>query len=193
MIEPRNPPTAEGYMAYFASRMGSSRRPSPTFALDEATAAARELHGQYDLGVELAADGLATGYIFNCYGLPTKAVKLTRKGRGATWRPLDVIADQDIRDKRLLLFEWDVVTGTTLRRAVKELEVYSPQHIDLLLTCGKSFASFESFKKIDKTFRINGDLEVDQRSMAGFWIDCVANVPQGIRKTIVLIPDNHRR
>lgn len=193
MIDGRNPPTAEGYIAYFASRMGNSRPPSPTFALDEATVAARALHGQYDLGIELAADGLATGYIFNCYGLPTKAVQLTRKGRGATWRPLDVIVDQDIRDKRLLLFEWDVVTGTTLKRTVRELERYSPKHMDLLLTCGKSFASFESFEKINKTFHIKGNLEVDQRSRAGFWIDCVANVPKGIRKTIVLIPDNHRR
>jgi hypothetical protein len=193
MIEPRNPPTAEGYIAYFASRMGASRPPSPTFALEEATVAARDLHGQYDLGIELAADGLATGYIFSCYGLPTKAVQLTREGKEATWRPLDEIKDQDVRDRRLLLFEWDVVTGTTLRRAVKELSRYSPRHIDLLLTCGKSFASFEAFKKVDEAFGIKGDLEVDQRSMAGFWIDCVANVPEGIRKTIVLMPDNHRR
>ncbi|MEK6858555.1 MAG: hypothetical protein AABX53_01430 [Nanoarchaeota archaeon] len=193
MIEPRNPPTAKGYIAYFASKMGSSRLPPPTFALEEATATARGLHGQYDLGIELAADGLATGYIFNHYGLPTKAVKLTRKGRGATWRPLEEITDQDIRDRRLLLFEWDVVTGRILKRAVKELGKYSPQYIDLLLTCGKTLTSFESFNRISKSVDIRGDIEVDQRGRAGFWLDCKSNVPEGIRKTIVLIPDNHRR
>lgn len=193
MAEPTNLPNAEGYIAYFASKMGTTRRPSPTFALEEATAAARELKGQYDLGIELAADGLATGYIFKHYGLPTKAVKLSRKGRGATWQPIDELVAEDVRDKRLLLFEWDVVTGRTLTRAVRELNKYSPQYIDLLLTCGKSFASFESFSKIDKSVGVKGNLEVDQRSMAGFWVDCLSNVPEGIRKTIVLMPDNHRR
>ena len=69
----------KGYREYVTSKMGKDRQPCSFLYVNEACKAAQTISGDYDLGIELATDGLAPGYVFHMHGFPTKAVKLGRK------------------------------------------------------------------------------------------------------------------
>lgn len=122
------------YRRYVAERVGEARaQQMPSFEPEIAFAAAKQLAPQYDVGIAVAADGLWLGYFFQLAGLPVKAVKLARKGSGASWQPLDPLNEEDMREKRVIVLENDVVTGRTLERTARELGTYTPSKLDLIL------------------------------------------------------------
>jgi len=104
----------------------------------EACGVASNLHKNYDVGVALATDGLWLGYIARAFDFPVIDVKLGRKGNGATWQPIDDIAEEDLNDKRVIVFDNDALTGRTLRRAGREIQLYNPEVMDLLLVYEKT-------------------------------------------------------
>ena len=144
----------KGYREYVASKLGKDRQPCNFLYVNEACKAAQAIAGDYDLGIELATDGLAPGYVFHMHGFPTKAVKLGRRGRGAIWQPIDDINEEDIQGKRLLLFDNDVVTGRTLNRVVRELGKNLPKYMDLLLMHEITLLSVDAYKRWSKNYNI---------------------------------------
>lgn len=137
----------KGYKEYVASKLGKDRKPCNFMYVNEACKAAQTISCDYDLGIELATDGLVPGYVFHLHGFPTKAVRLARRGTGAIWQPIDDFGEEDIRGKGLILFDNDVVTGRTLRRAMKELGRFSPKYVDLLLMHEMTYLSVGNYKK----------------------------------------------
>jgi hypothetical protein len=144
----------EGYRKYVATKLNSNRSPCNFMYVNETCKAAQNLMPQYDLGIELATDGLCPGYIFHLHGFPTKAVKLGRKGRGAVWQPLEELSTEDIEGKKLLLFDNDVVTGRTLNRTVRELGKFSPEYMDLLLMHETTYLTVDSYKRWNKNHSV---------------------------------------
>jgi len=144
----------ERYRKYVASKLGKDRNPCSFLYVNKACKAAQTITEDYDLGIEIATDGLALGYIFSLHGFPTKAVRLSRRGRGAIWQPIDDISKEDINGKRLLLFDNDVVTGRTLRRTTRELGKSSPACMDLLLMHETTLLTVEGYKKWRKSYNI---------------------------------------
>jgi len=90
-----------------------------------------QLTKEYDIGVAIASKGLILGYYFDLRGFPIKVVNQKRKGKGATWNPIDNL--EDLTDKNVLLLESDIITGRSAKRAERELQKFKPKLIDLLL------------------------------------------------------------
>lgn len=94
---------------------------------------AYELSNKYDIGIGIAKGGLCLTWVFNLFGLKTKVVEAHRKGIGATFRYVDRISLEDIRDKKVVIFDKDIVTGRTTRRIIRELKRFKPKSLDLIL------------------------------------------------------------
>jgi len=165
-----------GYQKYVAAKLGLPQSDdclSGILKFGEAAAAAQILANEYDLGIELARDGLLLGYIFNLHGLPTKAVKLGRRGRGATWRPLEDIMPEDLKNKKLIVFDNDAVTGRTLRRTVKELSKFAPAYMDLFLVMNYTPVSPKKYEDWRKRGYLPSALELFKKDLPNLdIIDC---------------------
>jgi len=142
----------EEYNKYVQAKLGEETKPFPPMYAYESDSAAQLLVPKYDIGIALATDGCYLGFIFEKRGLPVKTVKLSRKGLGAAWNPIDKIQKEDIAGKKVILFDNDVVTGRTINRASKELNKYSPAYIDLLLVHETTLMNVSVYKKLSKTF-----------------------------------------
>lgn len=176
------------FKKYVASKLNNSTALWMDYE-EQACRAAQTLKTQYDLGIALATDGLWLGYVFHAHGVPTKAVKLRRMGGGATWQPIDNITPQEVEGKRILLFDNDVVTGRTIKRAVKELNRFSPEYIDLLLVYELTCLSIRAYHKWKEKWNLErGIYDLSQKNI---WIKTRDRVPQGIRKVRTL-QDNFR-
>lgn len=132
------------FKKYVAEKIGETKAQQIAFSVyanfsdgrngfSRACGAASRLHEDYDLGIALATDGLWLGYIAEAFGFPVKSVRMKRMGRGAIWEPIDKLYKKDLKGKRVVVFDNDCITGKSLRRAVREIESYSPSFIDLLL------------------------------------------------------------
>jgi len=149
------------YIEYVTNKINNKNKLYfPFMYINEACNAVQSLMPKYDLGIEIAIDGLYLGYIFQLYGFPTKAVKVGRKGKGATWQPLDEINFKDIKNKKLLILDNDVVTGRTLNRTVRELSKFSPKYMDLLLIFEKTYLTVEDYKKWSKNYSLPNISEI---------------------------------
>lgn len=207
----------EGFRRYVASKVGTSDVKHELSLIPEAYKAALALKNDYDLGIEMVRDGLSTGYIFNLMGFPTKAVKLSRRGRGAIWQPLEELSREDLENKRLLLFDNDIVTGRTMSRAVRELEKYSPAYMDSLLMFPFTMLNVKNYKKWRNTYNLpiqdtfvrpvlnieetasgikiklldddGKEIEREISDKSNISIKCNNNAPYGLRKIMNLYPD----
>lgn len=207
----------EGYESYVASKLGENATPGVYMYLTEGFRAAQSLESDYDLGIELATDGLYLGYLFHLHGLPIKTVKLQREQDMASWEPLD-LCKEDVYDKKIVIFDNDVVTGRTIDRAVFELEKFSPKYLDLLLMHETTLLDIDVWKDLNKKYDIpisetfpyeptriretQEGLEVDYVDEFGFTrtnkiksgsqnvaVNTRNNVPDNIRKIMTLQED----
>lgn len=89
----------------------------------------QEVRKSYDVGVAIATGGLYAAYLFDLAGLPIMEVEMKRKGPGASWKPRENFQGEKLAGKKVLILENDIVTGRTLRRAVRELQQYAPASI----------------------------------------------------------------
>mgnify|MGYP001564541912 CR=1 FL=1 len=143
------------------------------------TAATKEAAREYDVGVAIANDGVLQGYLAETFGLRTFNVKMSRFGKGATWVPLDKIEKQDINGKKVIVFDVDVVTGRTLKRAARELCAFNPTGLDLLLTRQEVTLSKEEYQDWRRVFTKKPVLEERGDS---YVLDCKTMVPSEFQK-----------
>lgn len=115
--------------------------------------AASMLASQYDQGIGIANGGLWLAYVFSLYGLPTVNVDMKRALNGATYKQIEPFGEEEIKEKRVILFDNDVVTGRTLRRAVREICKFKPKGIDLLLVQAYTHLNKTHYKKNKKFFK----------------------------------------
>ena len=88
------------------------------------------------------------------------SVNVGRKGRGASWKPIDDIKENDLREKRILVFEDDVLLGRTMKRTVRELNKYSPEFTDLLMIWEHTIMSVKDYKKWRKDYDLPSPQEM---------------------------------
>jgi hypoxanthine phosphoribosyltransferase len=181
------------YKEYVASQVGRNKAKSaPDFNryqyIAEACGVAKNLHNNYDVGIALATDGLFLGYIAQQFGFPVLNTKMGRRLNGAIWQPIDQIDEGSIKDKRVIVFDNDVVTGRTLKRAERELNGLNPEYLDLLLVYGHTEVSLEKYMKWEKM--LGEETEVLGRDAFGDYIlDTRGNIPKGFRQVKSLEKD----
>lgn len=112
-------------------------REGSNFGLDshvflEFCVAAKRLAPKYDVGIGLAFGGAGMAFVFKKYGLDVRLVNAKRKGKGASWNPIDNLPDT-LKGKNVLVLDEDVDKGGTLGRTYRELSKLNPRTIDVLL------------------------------------------------------------
>lgn len=103
------------------------------FGVAEAVNMAYTLSNNYDLGIGTAKGGLYLTYIFSLFGLETKIVEAHRTGTGATFNWNGDILPEGLKNKNIVVFDKDVVSGRTTKRVSEELQKYQPKKVDLVL------------------------------------------------------------
>lgn len=101
----------------------------------------------FDYCVSVAPEGHVYGYFFTFFSASILTVHVDYPPRRCD--PLDDL--QVIRDKRVLILEDDVASGTSLRHVVQALLEHQPVTIDLYLGRRKSCQTLEN---IDSAIRI---------------------------------------
>lgn len=137
-----------------------------------ACTAIEQIKQNYDLGVALATDGLYLGFIGQYLGFPILNAKLSRRGKSASWRPIDDFSREKIQDKNVVLLDNDCVTGRTLTRAAKEVSRFQPKTMDLLLIhettpvskCRDNVPPF-----FDKVMTLGKDFYTDPQAVQRFY------------------------
>ena len=94
---------------------------------------AYNLSQEHDLGVGIARGGLTSAFLASAFGLETRVVDSHKTGQGATYKAVDEITQEDVRNKRIVVFDKDIVTGRTANRISKELSKFEPLSINLAL------------------------------------------------------------
>ncbi len=92
--------------------------------------AIRNLQSSYDVAVPIARGGLNQGAIADLWGMPTRSLDIAghnRKVARGKW--VQPVGDEDFKNKRVLLFDKDAVSGATIQKAVKMLGKYAPSEI----------------------------------------------------------------
>ncbi|MBS3175162.1 phosphoribosyltransferase [Candidatus Woesearchaeota archaeon] len=114
---------AKEYQKFLSMVVGKDKaRKYKIVFLPQACAAAKELKKEYDIGIALATGGLFMGFVAEKFGLKVIKAKPERKGKETSWKFLDKIKKGEIRNKKIIVFDIDVVTGRTLRKAIKEIK-----------------------------------------------------------------------
>jgi hypothetical protein len=135
--------------------------------------AVRGLVPEYDLGVVIANDGFDMGFIAQKYSLPVLVTKMDRKIRSGSksgwnseglwtdvnWNAIDEFSERTIRNKRVIVFEGDIVTGSTLKRAASEIAKYGPKEMDLMLHLGHNCISFQDYQRFKEKGILRSDLK----------------------------------
>lgn len=181
------------YQAYVTKKIGPKKaKMTDGFTqygyLPEACCAAQTIATNYDCGIALAAGGLYLGFIFELVAnFPVLTVEMKRRGNGARWMPIDKL---NIQGKRVLVFDNDVVTGRTLKRAIQELQRINPASIDLLLVYGHTEVSPERFERW-KHF-LKPQCTILSSTGPNICLDTMCQIPQGFQK-IMNIENDFRR
>lgn len=177
-----------GYAKYLFNKLGAQKaKKTDGFSeygyLSEACAAAQQLAAQYDCGLALASGGMYLGFIFELLTtLPVFTVEMKRRGEGAVWNPIDAF---DVRDKRVLVFENDVVTGRTLRRAIREILLLKPAQVDLLLVYGHTEVRPLLFQRWSRY--LTPDCKVlPPNGTRNICLDTMCQIPRGFGKVMSL-------
>lgn len=155
--------------------------------LERACCAAKRLRQNYDLGIGIAKKGLWMSYIFGKYGLTIRDILTVREGRNRFTVPLDEIYRRDITNKRIIIFENDVVTGGTLRDVSDHLRKAEPKSIDLLVVFGITRLKKEFYEQVKPEFK--HDPHVCEKKDTEIAIDCSSEVLPYVRRIIALDKD----
>ena len=94
-----------------------------------------QLRQDYDLAIPIAGGGLNCGSLAELFGLETRVIEIHAHDREVpTSKFVDDIRPEDIRGKRILLLDKDIVSGASLKEAIRILAPYQPAAIGTYLT-----------------------------------------------------------
>ena len=183
-----------GFRQYVGDRLGFvNQNEAPNFNrykgdLERACHAAQTIGADYDVGIGLARKGMWLSYVFNLHGLPTFDVLVNRIGdEQRAMFPVSPLYTDTIRDKRVLLFDNDLVTGNSVKAVAENLQRGNPQSVDLLLVYGNTQLDpkfFDSIKESLKAPRIIG-----KTSEGKIVVNTRSEVPPSIVKARTLDED----
>ncbi|HLC46128.1 MAG TPA: phosphoribosyltransferase [Candidatus Nanoarchaeia archaeon] len=104
-----------------------------SFKLAPVANMAYQLADKYDIGVGISRGGLYPAFIFNLLGLPVKIADSHKTGRGASFRWIDEVVEEDLEEKNVLVLDKDVISGRTSKRVLDELMKYDPKSVSVAL------------------------------------------------------------
>lgn len=154
------------FREYTASRLGEKlKHETPNFNryngyLERACHAAETLRKDYDLGIGIARKGLWLSYVFSLYGLQTHDILIVRtdiKNRFSI--PLTPLFKKDVLNKKIIVFDNDLVTGNTIERVAQGMHDAGARQTDLLLVYGNTRLTPNYFNEISHSFKHNPKIE----------------------------------
>ncbi|MBW2967410.1 hypothetical protein KY362_02900 [Candidatus Woesearchaeota archaeon] len=181
-----------GFIQYVARRTDPlTAMQTPSFQryvgdLERACHAAKTLREDYDTGVGIAKKGLWLSYIFHLHGMNTGDVFVYRQGDKRIMRPIN-LHSTDVKWKKVLVFDNDLVTGKTADAVAKELRKKKAKKVDLLLIYRQT--------RIDENFssmvedNLTGAELVGMTPDGRYVYDTHANVPDSVGKCMGLDHD----
>lgn len=115
----------------------------------------------FDHCISVAPEGHVYGYFFACFDASILSVHVDYPPRRC-----QVLDDLEIiRDKRVLILEDDVASGTTLRHVIDALDTYSPRTVDLYLGRSKDSQFFGFMDpRIGSIYLAEDHLDQDRRT-----------------------------
>ncbi|MEK6871469.1 MAG: phosphoribosyltransferase family protein [Nanoarchaeota archaeon] len=153
--------------------------------LERACHAAQTLRGEYDIGVGIAKKGSWLSYVFNLHNFPTGEVYILRTSDETRFmHPLSILQTKDIKDKRILLFDNDLVTGHSVKTVTDKFHARGAQSIDLLLVYKHTRQKKENYDWVKRTMKYKPVIVGE--TAAEFVIDPTQEIPALIRKTMSL-------
>lgn len=120
----------QAYERWLATR---GCRPKSDFRLGVINMAG-QFRADYDLGIGVAMAGLFGAFAGELFGLPAIIADCHRRGKtGTKFRWQGTISREMIDQKRIVVFDNDVVSGRTSRRVLEEVKKHDPAYVDLAL------------------------------------------------------------
>ncbi len=128
---------------------------------------AHNLAKNYDLGIGIANGGLGLTYMFNLFGLPT-IITEAHKADDVTFKWITNPNEQNVKGKRIALFDKDVDTGKTSKRNLDEIKKFSPKSVDLILYHNPTVEGYIGTKMINVSKEFNNIYYPSRVSYEGF-------------------------
>lgn len=148
------------FRVYTAARLTErAKHEAPNFNrylgyLERACHAAETIKDQYDVGIGIAKKGVWLSFVFSLYGLPTHDVLIIRTGDHARFRhPLTELYKRDVLNKKVLIFDNDLVTGTSVEVVSKGMLEAGAQQTDLLLIYGNTRLTPSYYEQVRAALR----------------------------------------
>jgi hypothetical protein len=130
-----NERAAKGFREHYIKWAGSKSLEKFNPPINEPTLLnmAHELSANYDLGVAVAMGGMPMGYLFDMMGLDVRVVEYHRQSGQNGLKYVDAVGPDDVRGRRVAVFDKDVRTGETTTQVLEELQAMEPASVDLLV------------------------------------------------------------
>ncbi|MDP3882170.1 MAG: phosphoribosyltransferase [Nanoarchaeota archaeon] len=148
------------FRKYTAERLGFERRYNTANFnqyvgyLERACHAAETLSSQYDLGLGVAKKGMWLSYVFSLYGLTAHDLLVARTGPVTrAGLPLTPLYSTDVPDKKILIFDNDLVTGKTVEAVAEKMIKAGAEKTDLLLIYGNTRLTPQFLEQVSPTLK----------------------------------------
>lgn len=153
--------------------------------LERACNAAQSLGNEYDIGIGIAKKGTWLSYVFKLHDYKTRDLIVVRIGDERIVHTLSPLVRGDVRGKRVLLMENDLITGESVKAVSESLLSRGADKVDLLLIYGYTRPSKQFYDHIKAKFKgkpkkfgetVSGEIVLDTR----------CEVPNTINRTLAL-------
>lgn len=150
--------------------------------LEMACNAAQSIGKDYDLGMGIAKKGLWLSYVFNLHGLPTYDVLVERHKEQRKRIPLSPLTRKLVKDKNILIFDNDIVTGNTVNTVSKDMVEAGAKRTDLLLVYQNTRLNRSFYNQVSSSFQGKPKLigEVDDRENEILVVNTECEIPKNI-------------
>jgi hypothetical protein len=156
--------------------------------LERAFNAASLLEKEYDLGIGIAKKGTWLSFVHGLNGLDTKEVLVSRYKDDRFMFPLSVIRSEDVEDKRIVIFDNDLVSGNSVKVVGEKMLSRNARSVDLLLVYGVTRLQPEFYEQIKGKFR-NKPKILGKSESGEIVIDTRCETPDCINRTYSLDND----
>ncbi|MBS3080547.1 hypothetical protein J4221_03685 [Candidatus Pacearchaeota archaeon] len=154
--------------------------------LERACHASQTLSDNYDLGIGIAKKGSWLSYIFQLHGFPAKDIYVIRTGDKKRFgHPLAPLISNEIEDKRILIFDNDLVTGESVNVVADKMLKARAEYVDLLLVYKNTRQEIKNWNVVKKRLKHKPKI-IGETSFQEYIVDTSQEIPSSIRKTLSL-------
>lgn len=156
--------------------------------LERACHAAQTLN-DYDLGIGIAKKGTWLSYVFGLHGHSIANYLIIRGDNSRFIYLLSKLWSKDVKNKKILIFDNDLLTGETVRSLSDELLKRGAKYTDLLLVYGTTRQKPDFYEQILKSKFKNNPKILGESENGEIVLDTTCEIPSNIRQFKTLESD----